>query len=317
VYAYHNRHESYPMSGLVKQFFLNTSYQQKIIRKLDRIRQLRNILRNNPGAVIIAFEYFVNMQTIIAGFGLKNKIIISERNDPAKQDNRKGIKHLRSFLYRFADVLVCQTPDAKAYFPKAVQKKTVVIANPVKEGLPVRGRGEHRNEIVSFGRLEKQKNLPLLIDAFALLHKEHPAYMLSIYGNGSEKKQIQNYIADKQLNDCIFLYECVPDIHERITDCAMYVSSSDYEGLSNSMIEAMAIGLPCIVTDCPCGGARMLIRSGENGVLVPVRDVKAMYKAMKDVIENPEKAADLSRNAANVRLSLSTGKVTTEWERLL
>jgi UDP-N-acetylglucosamine:LPS N-acetylglucosamine transferase len=135
VYSFNNRYGTYPLDTLVKQIFLKIRYKQKLLNKLDRIRQLRNAFNKYPGATIIAFEYFVNMQTIIAGLGLNNKIIISERNDPAQQDNRIFIKHMRSFLYRFADVLVCQTPDARAYFPKAVQKKTVVIANPIMEGL--------------------------------------------------------------------------------------------------------------------------------------------------------------------------------------
>jgi glycosyltransferase involved in cell wall biosynthesis len=136
--------------------------------------------------------------------------------------------------------------------------------------------------------LEKQKNLLLLIDAFALLYKEHPEYNLAIYGDGSEKKHIETYITKMLLEDCISVYESIPNIHEKIIDCAMFISSSDYEGLSNSMIEAMALGLPCVVTDCPCGGARMMITSYENGILVPVGDIQTMYEAMKYIIENPE-----------------------------
>lgn len=317
VYSYNNRYESYPLDRSVQQIFLKIRYKQTMINKLDRIRQLRKVFKNNPGAAIIAFEYFVNMQTLIAGFGLKNTIIISERNDPAQQDDRKIIKYMRSFLYRFADVLVCQTPEAKAYFPKAIQRKTVIIANPVKEGLPSPIRGERKKEIVNFGRLEKQKNLPLLIDAFALLHKNYPEYTLSLYGDGSEKNQIEKYIEKRSLQNCIFLYPSIPDIHEKTKDCAMFVSSSDYEGLSNSMIEAMALGLPCIVTDCPCGGGRMMISSYENGILVPVRDVEAMYKAMKYVIENPGKAVYMSENAAKLRSDLAIDKIAAEWERML
>ncbi|MEN6461353.1 MAG: glycosyltransferase [Syntrophomonas sp.] len=317
VYSFNNRYETYPMDKLVKQIFLKIRYKQKLMNKLDRIMQLRNVFKRNPGASIIAFEYFVNMQTIAAGLGLKNKIIISERNDPAQQENRKIIKHMRSFLYYFADSLVCQTPDARAYFPKAVQKKTNIIANPIMAGLPEPIRGERRKEIVNFGRFEKQKNLLLLIDAFALLYKEHPEYKLSLYGDGNEKNRIETYIDEKHLRDCISLHGSTPDIHNKILDCAMFVSSSDYEGLSNSMLEAMALGLPCIVTDCPCGGARMMINSYENGILVPVRDVKAMYEAMKYMIENPEKAAAISKNTAKVRLDLAVSKIVTEWERVI
>lgn len=317
VYSFNNRYKTYPMDSLVKQIFLTIRHKQKLINKLDRILQLRQVFKKSPGAAIIAFEYFVNMQTIIAGLGLRNKIVISERNDPAQQDGRRIIKYMRDFLYRFADVLVCQTPDAKAYFPKAIQKKTVVIANPIQKELPASIRGEQKKEIVYFGRLEKQKNLPLLIDAFALLHKEHPEFALSLYGDGSEKHRLEIYLADKNLQNYVSLHGSILDIHQKIRDCTMFVSSSDYEGLSNSMIEAMAVGLPCIATDCPCGGARMMITSYENGILVPVRDVQAMYEAMKYIIENPQEAAYMAKNAARVRRDLAAGKIATQWERII
>lgn len=317
ICAYHKNENGYPLHHLVKQFFLQTRYRHKQLSKLDRILQLRRIMKNNPGAAIIAFEYFVNMQTIIAGIGLKNKIIISERNDPARQNKRILIKIMRNWLYRWADILVCQTPDARVYFPDAIQKKAVVIPNPIKEGLPQSGRGEIKKEIVFFGRLEKQKNLPLLIEAFALLHQDHPDYILSLYGCGREKKSLEYDIDQRNLNDCITLHDSTADIHERIINSAMYVSSSDYEGLSNSMIEAMALGLPCIATDCPCGGARMMIHSYENGILVPVRDVNALYQAMKYIIENPQQAVFMSKNAMQVKQALAADNVTADWEQII
>lgn len=317
VYSYNTSNETYHMDPLVNQEFLTIRYRQRWMNKLDSIFQIRQVIKSNPGATIIAFEYFVNMRTIIAGFGLKNKIIISERNDPAQQDHKKIIKHLRTFLYRFADVLVCQTPDAKAYFSKKIQKKIVVIPNPIMEGLPLRTCGDRRKEIVNFGRLEKQKNLLLLIDAFALLHEEYPQYSLAFYGNGSEKKIIEAYIDEKSLHDCISIHRSISDVHDKILDCCMFVSSSDYEGLSNSMTEAMALGLPSIVTDCPCGGARMMIRSYENGILVPVRNVQAMYEAMKYLIDNPEKACLISKNATKIRSDLEISKIVSDWGKII
>lgn len=317
IYSYHKSSETYPLDKLVKQYFLRVKYKSKLLNKVDRILQLRKEFKKNFGATIISFEYFVNMQTVIAGFGLKNRTIISERNDPAQQDSRKLIKHLRNILYGLADVLVCQTPEAKAYFPEFVQKKAVVIPNPIKEGLPKPFNGKRKKIIVNFGRLEKQKNLPLLIEAFALLYKEYPDYRLFLYGDGSAKKSIEALIAEKKLQDCVTLHGSTPDIHTKILDCAMYVSSSDYEGLSNSMLEAMALGLPCVVTDCPCGGAKMMIRSYENGILVPVKDVQSMYEAMKYLIENPKQAAYISHNATKIRMDLAAEKIASQWEWIL
>ena len=97
----------------------------------------------------------------------------------------------------------------------------------------------------------------------------------------------------------------------------MYVSSSDYEGISNSMLEAMAIGMPVVCTDCPIGGAKATIKDGENGLLVPIKDADALYMGMKKVIEDKALADKLSHNAAKLRDELSLDKITDRWIELL
>ena len=258
------------------------------------------------------------MQTILATLGLKNKVIVSERNDPAVYGKKKIKKILRNILYKHADVLVCQTPDAKEYFPKKIQDKTVVIPNPIMKNLPEKYTGERRKIIVNFCRVEAQKNLKLLIDSFIELHKEFPEYILNIFGDGAEKENIKKYIEEQNMNEHIKLYDFIQNIHEEIVDNTMFVSSSDYEGISNSMLEAMAIGLPVVVTDCPCGGARMFVKNNENGILVNVRDKKALYEGMKKIITDKEFAEKISNEATKIKEELNSDKITKMWiERTL
>ena len=107
--------EKYKIPNDIEYITLSPNIEESKIEKIKKIFKLRKILKNNKKAIIISFEYFVNMQTILANWGLKNKLIISERNDPSSVGNRR--KHIRNFLYNFADVLVCQTPEAKASPP--------------------------------------------------------------------------------------------------------------------------------------------------------------------------------------------------------
>ena len=97
----------------------------------------------------------------------------------------------------------------------------------------------------------------------------------------------------------------------------MFVSSSDHEGLSNSMLEAMAIGLPTVCTDCPCGGARMVIEDRENGILTPVGDKDALYRAMCEVIDNDVLRNKISENALRVKESYSLDKILGEWKSII
>lgn len=309
-------YEEYEMDSRIKRITLPKNKGSVKTQKLRRIISLRNELKKHENAIVISFEHFVNMQTIIAKAGINCKLIVSERNDPAQQDDRYVFKHLRNALYRYCNTLVCQTPDAKKYFPQNVQKHAVVIANPIKGDLPEPWTGIRKKEIVNFCRLEKQKNLPLLVDAFELLHYDYPEYKLSIYGDGSEKENLQEYIIHKKLQGSIQLYNGTNNVHDYIKDCAMFVSSSDYEGLSNSMLEAMAIGLPTIVTDCPCGGSRMVIEDGVNGILTPVNDKQSLYCAMKRFIESEAESKIISENATKIRETCSYENICKEWIQL-
>ena len=315
---------SYPCEGKnesqhaenVKYVRFEMQYQSGILYKLERIAKLRKEIKRHEGATIIAFEYFVNMQTVVATIGLHNRLIISERNDPARVGGKTPTKQLRNFLYRFVDCLVCQTQDALEYFPKKIQKKSVVIMNPIKEDLPEPWQGERKKKIVNFCRLEKQKNLPLLIDAFDEFYQTHTDYTLEIYGDGKEHDYLKKYIEEKGLESVAKMYPSVQDIHDQIKDAMMFVSSSDYEGLSNSMIEAMAIGLPTICTDCPCGGARMVIKDGVNGLLTRTGDLNQLVGCMSLVADDKQLVQKLSKNGSKIKEKYSKEKIADYWEEM-
>lgn len=283
--------------------------------KARRIAWLRSVARRNPDSTIVAFEYFVNMQTLMACAGLPNRVVVSERNDPARVGSNFPTGWLRERLYRRADMLVCQTDEAASYFSDRVNK--CVILNPLKEGLPSPYAGERRKAVVTFCRLERQKNLPMLVRAFARFHEAYPDYTLEIYGDGKEHDGLAPLIDDLGLADVARICPGRPDIHDAVRDAAMFVLPSDYEGLSNSMLEAMAIGLPVICTDCPCGGARMVIEDGESGLLVPVGDEEALVDAMVRMASSPALTVKLSHNAAVLRERLSASKICSKWMRVI
>lgn len=283
--------------------------------KARRIAWLRGVAKRNPGACIVAFEYFVNMQTIIACAGLGNRVVVSERNDPARVGSGKRTDKLRERLYRHAGMLVCQTDDAAAYFSDKVTK--TVILNPVKEGLPEPFRGERRHAVACFCRLEKQKNLGMLIRAFAEFSRTHGEWTLEVYGDGSEREALAALAGELGVGEKVSLMPGRPDVHEAVVGAGMFVLPSDYEGLSNSMLEAMALGLPCICTDCPCGGARMVIRDGENGLLVPAGGERELAAAMTRVADEGGLAERLGAAAAGVRERLAVEAIADEWGEVI
>lgn len=284
-----------------------------LLLKAKRVGWLRKVARRNPKAAIVAFEYFVNMQTILACWGLPNRLVISERNDPARVGNE--IDGLRERLYRHADMLVCQTQDAANHFSNKVHK--CVILNPLKEGLPDPWQGERRRVVVTFCRLESQKNLGMLLRAFEVFSNTHPDWALEIYGNGKEYGSLVAQTVKLGIAERVSINSGRPDVHSVVRDAGMFVLPSDYEGLSNSMLEAMAIGLPTICTDCPCGGARMVIRNGINGLLVPVGNKEELAEAMSKVASSSVFSSGLSMEASRIRDEFSTARIFSEWRSVI
>ena len=287
------------------------------------IAWVREKLKKEPDTAVIAFLQPAIPIALLAARGLPNRVIFSERGDPYRlMKKRYGKKFIEKY-YQRADAAVFQTEFARNAYPANIAAKGTVIPNPIKAGLPEPYYGEREKTVSTFCRVSLQKNLPLLIEAFAAFHQDFPDYRLRIIGDcaNEEARQVDRRIGEQVkalgLEDVVSRVPFRADVHELILRDAMYVNSSDYEGISNAMLEAMAVGLPCVCTDCPVGGARATIRDGENGLLVPVGDADALYRAMKRVAEDPALAEKLSQNAVRLREELSLEAVAQRWMKLL
>lgn len=284
----------------------------KLLWHIRRIWTIRKALKANDAKTVITFMWDINMNVILAAVGLKKYIIASERCDP-HHESRKLMKLAMKFVLPFAEHTVFQTPMVQTYYPGSVQRKSTVIPNAISEVASIPDRKSIDKQIVAVGRLVEQKNFKMLIEAFAVFHQRYPDYRLTIYGEGPLRQTLEHQIDMLQLSACVELPGYVNDVNDRMKHAALYVNSSDYEGISNAMLEAMALGLPCICTDCPVGGASMMIQDGVNGVLVPIGDMGAMVSAMIDLVTDNARAMNISREAAKVKNQFSIDEIGKKW----
>lgn len=307
---------SYSLADGIENVDLSSNAKTKVSRYLGETVALLRFLKTKPTATIVAFANASIRIVGVCSFFIKNRIVFSERCDPRYTPPSKLMRWLRDRLFGLADVCVFQTEQAKALFPRKARERGVVIPNPINTNLPSVYHGEHRQVIMTACRLAPQKNLPMLIKAFAKIAEEYPEYKLEIYGSGDEENALRQLIADCRIEKNAFLMGHSSNIYQIMRECGMYVCTSDYEGLSNSILEALCLGLPVISTDHPVGGAREMITDHVDGLLVPVGDTEALYRAMKYIIDHPDEAQKMGEEAAKIRSRWPIGKIADRWTQL-
>ncbi len=296
------------------RFHYTLDFKPYIIIK--RLYMLHKELKNPQYDLAISFMYDINIVSLLCKLGSNIPILISERADPNSRFHGRLYKAFENKLYLTSKYLILQTERVKTYYSKELQAKSIVIPNPISDNLPEEYHGEREKKIVAVGRITEQKNFSLLIEAFSKVYSYHPDYYLEIYGDGPLRKKLETQSKQLGLHNSIFFKGYVKDILNEIKTASMYVSSSNFEGISNAMLEAMALGIPTICTDCPVGGAAMIIQNEKNGLLIPTKNKPALINAMNRIIEEPSLAKKIGENASKIKELYSIKRIADKWELL-
>ena len=283
-----------------------------------RIRKLRSIWEKEQPDIIVSFLKKNNYYAIWSTRGLDIPVVLSVRSDPNREYPGKLDTFLAKHLFQKADGVVLQTEDAYRYFPKKVQEHSVIIQNSLNpKFIRERYEGVRRDEIVAVGTIDDNKNHAMLIDAFVPVHARYPQMKLIIYGDGCKRKALEEKVQDMGLAEAVLFPGRSDTIYEQIYESRIFVLPSKVEGMPNALIEAMTLGLAVVSTDCPCGGPRMLIKDGINGLLVPVDDQEAMTNAILKILDNPELEESMGREAHKLLDEVHPDKVNKIWETYL
>lgn len=280
-------------------------------------RYSKFLLTHKTDAYVVFLPTTINL-ALSTKFLTKAVMIAAERANPGDYSVKTQNKLKKNA--RKADGWVFQTEEQKEWYDGVIlgDAKPIVIPNAINPDFikPIY-KGERKKLIVSSGRLNKQKNHTLLINAFAKIAQKYPDYNLCIYGEGAKRDELCGLVSKLDLTDRVSLPGYTTNISEKLQEASLFVLSSDFEGMPNALMEAMALGLPCVSTDCSGGGARFLIKDSVNGLLVPQKDVDAMATAMDRILSDKDFAEKLGTEAHRLCDTLAPEKVYGEWERFI
>ena len=281
---------------------------------LARYRKLRRIFRELAPDCILSFIGKNNIMTLLCTRFTGIPAVVSVRGEPKSEYYNFPMRFLAKTLFACAAGVIVQTGAARDFFPPVIRKKAVILKNPLNPAF-VRERrtGRPDGRIVSVGRVDANKNHEMIIRAFAKTAERFPEYRLTIYGDGVLRKKLIKLAEELGLSERISLPGPVSDVADRIWRAGMFVLSSYSEGMPNTLLEAMCMGLPVISTDCSGGGAAELIRDNENGKLVAPGDVDGLAAAMEEYMEYPERAAACGLAAAHLLESYRPEAVAHTW----
>ena len=317
--------EEYPLDERVKRIHVglkeSDEKRSRISKVLRRIIYLRKCILHEKPDVTLAFARKAIYRALEATLFTKEKVIIAVRTNPMSSYNGMTSKVLIPLLFPRAAGAVFQTVDQRDFFPKSVREKSVLIWNPVHDKYINTSIPEKRSRtVVHSGRIVDFKNQDMLIRAFVKVHEKHPEYDLKLFGGDSFDgtwEILENTIKECNAQDYVRLMGNSLSLEKDLIDGAFFAFSSELEGLPNALLEAMVMGLPVVATDCPCGGPRTIIQDGVNGLLVPIKNPKELEKAMNHLIENPEYAESLGREAKKIAEKVNGPAIIDQWRKYI
>lgn len=307
----------YPISDNVKIYNL-TEQEKGKLGIIKRFIAFKKTIKDIKPDVTINYNLQGAYFSLLVGKKVCGKILYSERGDPYDSEYSGVLGKIRDWTCKRMDALVFQSEGARDFFKIGKKQKAIVIHNSVtvpQDKYPIAEKRDNR--IVTVGRLHPQKNPHLLLDAFAKIANRYPQIRLDFYGDGELHDELQAKIDAMDMANRISLHPSRKDIFDSIRTARIFVLPSDYEGMPNALMEAMALGLPCISADCRPGGARTLIEDGKNGFIVPVRDVNTLADKMSYLLDNPNVAEQVAKDARHLGETHTNHVIFDKWNNFL
>lgn len=291
---------------------------KRLTGAIKRMFAIRSYIKSLGLDLLIGMSFSMTWYTVFATIFTRTKSIGTERNNPYKYKSTTFNTLLRKVFYLLCNGYIFQTKKSACFFTKKLRKTDIIIPNAIfNESVYSIAPPQTRERIIcAVGRLTQQKRFDILIDAFKQIESKIPDYNLIIFGEGDLREKLEEKINDYNLQDRIFLPGKNPDAVKVVNRSSVFVLSSDLEGMPNALMEAMALGVPCVSTRCDMGPEE-LIENNKNGILVEPGSSSEIAKAILKIIENPDLACELSENARKLIKTHSIETISETWLNFL
>lgn len=313
--------KEYPVDPAVQISALGETFQEySKLSGLQRMLTIRKKVKSIQPDVAVGFLEG-GYGLFLATLGMKFPKIASARIDPKFLLQKKGGRAMLDKLwFRSADAVVVQTSRQKEHAKNAGWKNMTVIANPISDNaLNLEAHNYERpcRRIVMAGRLADQKNYPMALKAMETVLAKYPDVKLDIFGKGNREESLKTMIREKGLENSVSLKGWTENTLCEYANSDIYIMTSNFEGMPNALMEAMAAGLPCVSTDCDTG-PEDLITDGENGYLVPVGDADALAQRLIEIMDmTPAQREEMGKKAKNTMVdAFNSEKIAKNWEKV-
>ncbi len=276
---------------------LSVLSEEKVYTGFKKIREMKNYFSKNNFDIVISF---LPNPIIYSFFALKKtqtKLICSERSNPKKYHLLK--KALLKYVFKKVNGSVFQTENALNFY----KCKGIVIYNPINQ-LGSTSNNWHKKEVCFIGSYRKVKNFKLLFESFGYFHDEFPDYKLRIFGVEKNDINCINQVKKYNLENAVILEGKKQNVQNEIAQSSLYISTSLYEGMSNSVLEAASLGIPCVVTNCEIGGNYEIAKHYKN-VRLSSFDPVDFSRKMSEMVSKFEKP--------KIENEFSLDYVSTKW----
>lgn len=322
--------DAYIIDSRVKRISLGLDAQSSslwggIKDNILRIKSLRRVINKVQPDTVLSMMSNANVLLALASIGNKRfRTVGSERTHPPCLPLGKAWELLRKFTYCYLDAVVALTDKSALWLKENTNpRKVVVIPNaavwPIPVNQPILDPSKWIDKercIIGVGRLSPEKGFDILIEIFKDLRCEFPNWSLLILGEGGERQKLESLISDNDLTSCVKLPGRAGNIGEWYKEASVYVMTSKFEGFPNTLVEAMASGLPAISFDCDTGPAD-IIKNGVNGFLILPGNVLAMREAIRRLMRDEQLRCEMGQKAISVRAKFSHEAIMQKWGAIL